>query len=729
VKRIYRIPISETEYYLIENRVAEIDNDTTFLLQDSASNVILGPAKRNKQFTGEYDYLIPGDGAAIYYVDESVASEDRDGDGFNNYQDNQLQIVDSDEPRRFLSLVEGDGLQNFGGFYRSGFGKATDLYRDDAGRNQNFTPNTNPPSRTQNGTQTGVRITAINRTSNDLDQLIDSVIRFDVSNEKRVGSPIRVGRPVFGFSPIATDLDANGTQEIITAAGNLLSAFTTDGRGFLDRTDSCTTCPSVFDSAGSDISGWSVFNDPRPFRVKLYGRIPSDMTANTVAGTIGSATVLTAVGYPVANPGVLNNGRVLLLSPTDANNDGEADRVDSITVTGWPRALQINGALWIVTDAGNVYYKQAVGGPLVTAISGIDSVQGVVQIGRGFGVLTVANNMTKLITLSPDNFSLSETYTLDSRFTFGPVAGDLNEDGLYELYVCSETGMAAVIELDTIGLPSSTNGFTTVDLGHPVTTNPILADVDNDNSIDVVLGGEGEIHAYDRRLISLENFPRLLNEKFRGQNLISSPIVAQMQKGDEVEIASIYQTGSGSQAGALYAMNERPLSGFPITVGRMVSGSSGSPIFVNSSPTGRLGLHGADGWFYQVAVDSANAPQFWPMYGGNAGGSFNANTTANGSGTPRTLSQVSFYAYENPTVSSSTRLRFSLPSGAIATSLNIYDLAGQEITCFTPTDGGDETTEIVWDCSGVSPGVYRAVLEITLAGKSETVYTDIAVLR
>jgi M6 family metalloprotease-like protein len=74
---VFRVNISATEYFLIEN----------------------------KQLVN-YDQFLPGCGLLIWHIDDSVRTMDYDGDGTNNWNDNDLQWVDS---QKFVDLEEGDG--------------------------------------------------------------------------------------------------------------------------------------------------------------------------------------------------------------------------------------------------------------------------------------------------------------------------------------------------------------------------------------------------------------------------------------------------------------------------------------------------------------------------------------------------------------------------------------------------------------------------------------------
>ncbi|HWR83878.1 MAG TPA: hypothetical protein VN285_11305, partial [Candidatus Deferrimicrobium sp.] len=245
--KIARVPVSENEYYLIENRLVDTDRRTTAMLVDSLTYVFQGPVdSATRAFTGEYDFLLPGSGLLIFHVDEGVAGLDYDGDGVSNFDDNDLQW---DWDRRFIRLIEADGLINFGGYYRSGYGREEDMFRDD--RNQAFTPNTNPRTFDNSGNNTHVHITNIARDTaivGGLPRLLDTVMLFNVATDGLAdGFPVRAGFPRYGLSPIADDIDKDGTPEIIAASGRNLLLFTTNGENFLHKVTACDPCSTYYD--------------------------------------------------------------------------------------------------------------------------------------------------------------------------------------------------------------------------------------------------------------------------------------------------------------------------------------------------------------------------------------------------------------------------------------------------------------------------------------------------
>ncbi|MCD6176450.1 MAG: hypothetical protein J7K29_01265, partial [Candidatus Cloacimonetes bacterium] len=117
---IIKIPLSETEYLLVENRQVDPDGDGGAYPWLSADNrVVLYPTypdpNPNYDPTYEYDYLLPGwisndyysygGGLLIWHIDEKILYEN------NNYQNNTVNIRHSS---RAVKIIEADGLDDIG---------------------------------------------------------------------------------------------------------------------------------------------------------------------------------------------------------------------------------------------------------------------------------------------------------------------------------------------------------------------------------------------------------------------------------------------------------------------------------------------------------------------------------------------------------------------------------------------------------------------------------------
>ncbi|MEW6050565.1 MAG: T9SS type A sorting domain-containing protein [Candidatus Zixiibacteriota bacterium] len=730
--RIARVPISENEYYLIENRIEDIDGLQAFARVDSNTNVILGPADASRRLNGEYDFLCPGSGMLIYHVDEGVAGLDYDSDGLNNFDDNDLQW---DPKRRFISLVEGDGVINFGGNYRSGYGRPEDMYRDD--RNTAFTPNTNPQSIDNSGNNTHVYVTDIRRDTITLPGqrtpiFLDSVMRFDVETRGLVnGFPVRAGYPVYGLNLVADDLDGDGTDEVVVASGRMLSAITTGGENFLRKTTGCLACPIFEDTARSSTSPGV------PYAVPLYFLAPATITASPVTGDFGAgiASKFVAFGYGLG----LTGGRVLVLTPTDNDFDGMADlALDTLVTFGFPVALSFGERLWILTVdtscgssgscTGLLYRLDNLAAPLIP----IDTIHqpefhGLCRAGENLLVFAGTSTESKLYVYGDAIDSVS----LGSYYTLGPISVDLGRDNNADIIVASTDGRFAAVPLDTSGATPSFGVVRSVATGDQFTDNPIASDVDLDGLPDIVIVGPNTIYAFGHDLILKSNFPIAVDDRYPSTDIIASPVSADIDRGVAPETVFPTDVGNlysfGKSDAAIPSSRYLLTSGFPLSAGEK---GAGSPVILRDSTGGKLGFLGADGWFYLWDVDADSVHNFWPMGGVDPEGSYELKSARLGApqSWPDNYVAEQFYNYPNPATDGRTFFRYFLGGPAQKVTLTVYDLSGREVASLAgTTQAGDN--EQPWDCSNVTPGVYRCRIKVDFGGDAKTDFTDVAVIR
>ncbi len=717
--RIARVPISENEYYLIENRVEDTDQRLTAALADSATGVILGPGRigpnGEKIFTGEYDFLLPGSGMLIYRVDESVAAMDFNGDGQNNFEDNTLQW---DPDRPFIKLIEGDGLVNFGGFYRAGYGKAEDMFRDD--RATEFTPRTNPQTIDNTGNDTHIYITNIRRDSLELPGTselvrIDTVMFFDVNTDRLVEHfPIRAGYPLLSLAPIADDLDRDGTDELIVASGNRLVVMTSDGQNFIRLTGGCMTCPPYIDTTISSVN-------PRETVIPLYAELPRPITCGPVTGDFGDAGQgkLVAVGF--ANDPT--QGQVWMYLPTDSNQDARADGPRPIlfsTLTGVPIALSFGDILYALTDAGMVYRRTElpINSPVDSFDVSHDEYHGICRIADRLVVLGADDNVTSFDCISGDTVY---TYSIEGNYNFGPIVVDMNRDGQPEVVAFSEDGDGVYVTIDTTNIVPSFSVLAQRSTGYHFTTNPMATDVDLDGYADIVIGGTNKVYGFNRQLILLTDFPLLVDDRFPETDVIAPPVTADIDHQGGPDL--IFPT----EVGNLYSYGLSRTYGFPLSAGELGIGSS---LIYSDSTGGKLAYLGADGWFYAWEVNLDTSTVYWPMNGHDPSGSFafdQANLIAPSAGEEK-LPENRFFAYPNPTTDGTTTIRYFLGDQPTSVTLAFYDLSGYEVDRYSVAGMGNSDNEFTWNCSGLTPGVYRCVIEADFGGDTQTAFTDVAVI-
>ena len=127
---IVKVPLSDTEYILIENRQTDYDDDgETVLVGDSGedSRVILYPTGKfdNLDTPDEYDFALPdwidqegnsyGGGLIMWHIDEDVIYNqgyyESDGEFVSNFTANSVNTKYS---RRGVFIIEADGLEDIG---------------------------------------------------------------------------------------------------------------------------------------------------------------------------------------------------------------------------------------------------------------------------------------------------------------------------------------------------------------------------------------------------------------------------------------------------------------------------------------------------------------------------------------------------------------------------------------------------------------------------------------
>jgi len=723
--KIARVPISESEYYLIENRIIDLDGQPAAARADEVTSVILGPSDLDRVFNREYDFLMPGSGMLIFHVDENVATLDYDYDGTDNFEDNQLQWstdIYGNPVSRFITLVEADGFVNFGDNYRAGYGEAEDMFRDD--HNHSFTPNTNPATVDNTGNNTHIFITDITRASDQTQEppaLMDSVMLFDLDRDRMVdGFPIRAGYPALSLSPISDDLDGDGNPEIIMVSNDLLSVVTADGENFLRQYTGCETCPVHEDTA------FALVNSGTSYTVPIYARTTNTITAGPVTGRFTDAPSerFVAVGFSTGAGGA---GRIELYSLADENQDGLADLAygqdtSFFSTIGRPVAMSFGDLLYVVTDSGFTYRKPSLTeAPIaVSRVFDSDIVDfKTCRYGEALLVSILGGDFTTLYWYEEGG---GFTVELDDDYALGPILCDVDLDGRAEAVLASESGKVILVTFDPVFGAAESGILDERTFGFTFTTDPVAGDVDLDGYPDIIIAGANAIYAFNHQLTLKTDFPVEINDRFPADRAVAPPVLADLDGTALPEIVI------STTVGNVYSFGLELSPGFPLSGGEV---TSGAPLFVNDTIGGLLGYLGADGWFYMWHVNEDAATNFWPMNGADPAATYFFDT-----GKLPALKEYAdrlpgdkFYNYPNPVVDGTTVIRYFLGQQADVVELNIYDLSGREIDRLDgPTDGGVDN-EVVWECGNVTPGVYRCLIKVDFGGSEETAYTDIAIIR
>jgi len=716
---IAKIPINDYEYYLIENRQIEIDGKPTALLADSVTGVIQGPVSFNqitgvKTFSGEYDFLMPGSGILIWHVDERVAAQEYQNSGYTNFELNRLQL---NPDHRFIELMEADGLVNFGGNFYAGFGSEEDMYQE--GNNSSFTPNTNPPSIGYFGINSHIYITDISAS----DTAMTFGLEFDHFTP---GFPRRAGYPAIGISPIADDVDGDGLTEIIAVSNRNLLAVKENGAHMF------RFVPLYYDTSYSSTNR---LVDSLP----LLGRTSEIITAGPVVGDFeqGLDSQLVAVA-------ALDTVYVHTLHDDDFDGLGDyyIPPVAMPSVVVWASFDRYLDVAAVFTDAVQLFSIDENGDTASYKFIPEPIPYGFARIGNGFAAIAgdSAETYINLHYVKRDSVFFAE---LNDFYSYGPVIVDLNRDSLPEVILASPYGSVAAITIDTSANPVEFITLFSRSISDTLTSNPIVADIDDNGYADIIVGGKNRIHVLDRNLIPLTGFPIEIDRGLEEAVVVSTPVAADIDGDDNQDILVLTSVGN------LYAFGPELLFGFPLGIGGvgvnsvlmpgdhygkplyrdLESPGFTSPLMFENSRGGGLAVLAGDGWIYSydIVYDADKAD--WPMYGGDPSGSFQLpGSKLSSPAVAEEFPAEEFICYPNPTRTGMATIRFFLGSPADV-NLKFYDFSGKLVGEQDLDGQGGVYNEFTWNGSNLATGVYRCYIEADFGGVTHAAYKDIAIVK
>jgi M6 family metalloprotease-like protein len=711
-----KIPVNSEEYFLLENRQANIDTNlsTPYLFADSITGVILGLVDSLKRPNREYDNILPGSGILIWHIDEGVAYLDYNNNGFNNFEENMLQW---DKDRRFITLEEADGFIDFGGNYYTGYGSQEDMYY--LGNNSNFTPNTFPSSRSNDRSETHIYVTNIG--------LRKTVMSFNVKNDISLAGwpqriiPVPLAQNSGNSSLVYGDLDGDGKEEVLTASGKFIFAWKTDGSKVIPNSD-------VIAVLGLD--GKYAYEP-----LAIFAETDTDIVGTPSLGDLNGDGILEVVAGDLS-------GKVYVWRASDGDLDGRADHLFGFPVTVLDQismapvisdfqsaspGLEVfvgtknGGGIKIrltdfTIDMARYNYNESVIG---LATTDIDSINFILTENNQSGHLRRITNGTQ-----------DWIREIPSTGNFPPVVGDINRDNKLEAVVLSGDGKIYAWDFDGHLL----SGFPV--LAGDIKSAPILGDIDGDGYLEIVFSGDNKIYSYNYNGIISTNFPVVLDKVGTVGPIYSAPILGDLDGDGKAEIL----TGLGNGQVAAYHGDGSRFSSFPLALS---SGIATSGVVLNDS---MIMDHGQkiynrrdlffkteDGMVYGFAFRyiglGADEETPWPMYGYSAG-HINSIPSSLLPVVPvyaELMPDKSVYNYPNP-AKDETTIRYFLSRDA-QVNIKIYDLSGDLVAQTSQSGKANTENEYKWDCSKYASGVYLCRVEAKSDNGKNVVFCKVALIK
>jgi M6 family metalloprotease-like protein len=670
----FQLPISDTEYFLVENRVDNLDGFyqggfNTALDQDDLTGVVLGPAKADPQddsISHNYDLLIDP-GVLIWHIDERQALA-------NLTQGRGINVIFE---KRSVTIEEADGIVDIGSPF-SFFPLGTDKETYHADNNADFTPYTRPNSDSNLRSPSNILITSIGER--------DTTVAMDISfSSKPTGWPMEVSD--YGLSGraslVAADTDGDGRAEMAAVGDSAAFLFRyddRDGDGDVDLAGAWpaplpdmrlygqpTYTPTLGDWDGDNSLELTVVTDSGA--VHCWG---SDGTPYGSADSTGVIIQLSPEGAPAWSA-----------IPADFDKDG-ADEMYLITLDGEFLSFDLSSGTpserfrrRILPDSVSALLSTMAIGD-TDGDSRFDGVISYVQDGRVHFQIFGADGR-RPVTRS---FELPEEHEGERVWVS---LADLDRDpraNTLESFLATEGGWLAVVDSQgrvQPGWPQSVDP--------PIHGPAAFGDLDQDGLLEIAFMSEARsVHALNYNGTEIPGFPASpefadFPTSFGGD--VPGPAIADVDGDGRLDIV----VGLMDFTVRAIAPDGKEVDGFPIVTGGQVRST---PAILDANGDGRLELyvHSADGHVYSriLAGLASDRNPVWSMFGGGPRlhGSYADAALPNLVSTEGKILNGPVHVYPNPLFAGDGELtvRYTLGTELAAAAevhITMYNLAGEAV--------------------------------------------------
>ncbi len=664
---IYKVLMSAQEYFLIENRNRDPQNngqtiytrnrafyDSTVYLQDDEngfyySNAYTSLYKLNGNLIDveTFDWSLPGlinnnnnykGGILIWHIDESVINANITSNTINNNINH-----------KGVDLEEAKGAQEIGVTFSTPFGNVTgdgtpvdywylgnhevpaNIYRNA------FTPTSYPNSLSYSLANNNIYIQ--NFTS------IDTLMTMNVSIGSIQISPISnfpkfIGTDTSGNSQaVAFDYSGSNGEEIFVNSNNNVFGFKSSG--------------SPVDSTSAD--GLIISN---------YGKyIP---TTNT---TVNHKYIIALSDTGIAFRNDLGTNSYSLRNGISSCPPFANENTDFVYVG------KSNGQIMKINADGS-YFK-------------IDSASGSI---RQFSSATA------------DTFSY-----ITSAFKY-IVTGNITSPNSTDLLIINNNN-EFILNGSRININYNFTG---------INNSPVLADINSDGKQEIIFTNGDVVFAVNANGVLLDNFPADFND-----SISSGVSVADINNDNVYDL--IFATSNGDLYA--YGANGVIVSGFPVKVG--LNTTSTPALANLNDTLGIVVVSGDGYLYgFKTNLVYNQNKVLWKNYLKDKYLSNNNYLTGNSpvsySGK---LPADKVYNWPNPVYDGQTFIRYYINGNASGVNIKILDLSGELVTTLPGTAFSNAENEVAWNVSGVQSGIYYGVVEGTIDGSSETQIIKIAIVK
>lgn len=692
---IIKVPISPTEYYLIENRETDIKHkDTLYVHVEGGIPVSVAD--------GEYDFFQPGSGVIVWHIDQNVIDE------YGPYN-----AININPLHKGVKMVEADGIQDYDQFSSLSdenyqiFGYKFDPFFV-GGMNDSLTDRTTPSSAGYYG-KTFMSLGV----NSGPDTVMPTSVDFDLFQP---GFPQSAGSGTAFNAATCADLNQTGHKQLIVSDTTVaICVWNSDGTSFLAghaagsfaRLPNLTTTHSAL--AVGDITGDNHLE-------LVCGADDGKVYAYNSSGGI-------VPGFPKATTNRVTAAPVLC----DLDHDGKQEIIVGST----------DGNLYVWKGDGTNYpnFPVRLGSEIRGAVALTDLTKPQIAVLGSDGNLFLVNLDGTIAPGFPKSLGTGSLYTYAA-----PVVGDFDRDGNKEI-ACVVSG-GYDYKIVTTGLDGTIRYHSQTRIRNPFLGTPALGDINKDGYLDAVMTSYNGIYAFNRNGTPVSGFP-LEQESLYVDTIVafgglwsveypfmfnSSPVLGDVSgNGDlDVIVGSPYFGVLGFDG-----LTGKKLDYFPLST---MAGVSATPLICDLTGDGKteIAVGSDDGIFHVWKLPGDTASLAW--------GGFLKDPSHTGLYTEQELPaqpvasrQIisKFYIYPNPAGNGNlayARFRLGTASNASA-RVKILDVSGHPLMEMTASAYAAADNEQSFDVTQIPSGVYLARLEVKCVEGTAVKFCKLAIVR
>lgn len=670
IEEYLKVPINESEYYLVENRARDANADgITFTINSEGQTINMSFEKDTTGLRSyavdslkgvitdvdEYDWAVPGSGILIWHIDENVINANLASNTINN-----------DINHKGVDVEEADGIQDIGEkFYTVlgdeviGEGSEQDLWysSNDARLYENrFAFDTKPNTNSNTGAS--------------------SLITFDQFSDISNVMTFRVTNGVAGLS--------------------LVSSFNTGTSGLEEN--------AVL-SSYSDNNGTSVilFNNNNVYDFGVSGALRAEYD-----------------NFSVYSPAVLsdNNGNLVIAGVTSNQINVSINGLSgSVTLQGEPDCTPVliseSDGNYVYAAVNGVVYKYKVEAgedDIVFTPSGQTDLFSA-QIKQ---IIIINDNDNVVVgAVAGNNIKIGDYPQFTADDTVKQVISAYNQEGNLFSFIVTDEAVTLLengsyfreISLEEYeGLGAFAAGFVTPD---------------EPESFFLTAVAGNSIYAWNITGSILENFP----VKKTGEEFKSVPSVFSFPDGSNSGIVAVTVSGN------VYMINPedgKNYQAYPVTVGGEIIGN---PVVYNDN-AGQyyMSFANKNGEVYTFREKYTGDGYIWNGITGASNQALTVSFDNNASGS-FSFDEAKAYNWPNPVYDDVTYIRYYVGSDSDI-EIKIFDIAGDFVDEITDEATGGFENETPWNVTDIQSGVYMAHLKVTgKAGGSASKIIKIAVIK